>query len=125
VFLELGKLPALDKEDMLSLWLHLIRAESTEELDEIRGLGVSIMDRAAQSVEDIQEDRRLRHLALRRDIADHDHAQWLHDAEQRGIEMGRHAVVRQMVASGLDAALIAKATGYTGQQVQDILKGIN
>lgn len=132
---ELRKLKGpLDKTDMLALWLRLIKAISTEELDEIDALGVSIMSKATEAVRDIQKDRKLSHLALRREIAEHDEAQALGNAERRGVEIGERRgieigerraldfVVGQMYAAGSDIGHIAKMTGYTKQQISSILK---
>jgi predicted transposase/invertase (TIGR01784 family) len=129
-FLELQKLEDVPgKPDMLGLWMRLIRADTTEELDAIRDLEVDVMSRAVEAVQEVQEDRRLRHLALRREMAEHDEAQALGNAERRGekrgIELGEKraldSVAFQMHAAGFDAPSISKATGYTEQQVASLL----
>jgi predicted transposase/invertase (TIGR01784 family) len=135
VFLEAMKAPKIpDGTDMLSLWLCLIRAETTEELDAIRRLGVDIMSEAAQCVRELQADEQMRALALSREMAEHDWAQELSDArregeqhgiamgEQRGIERERRSIIRQMYANGFDASLIARATSCTEQQVAAFLQ---
>jgi predicted transposase/invertase (TIGR01784 family) len=138
LFLEMKKVGgSLDKTDMLALWLCLIKAQDTEELEVLKRLEVGIMSEAIDVVQDLQTDDRMRALAISREMAEHDAAQALSNAEKRGIalgeqrgialgekrgvEIGRRIVAEQMLANGFDVSHIAKATGYTEQQVTAIL----
>jgi predicted transposase/invertase (TIGR01784 family) len=126
-FFELRKFKgAPDRSDLLGLWMRLISARFTEELDEIDDLGVDVMSKAAEAIRQMQQDKALRHLALRREMAEHDEAQALGNAECRGIEIGeqrgRAEIIQQLQANGFDAARIAKVTGYSEQQVLSLLK---
>jgi predicted transposase YdaD len=42
--------------------------------------------------------------------------------EQRGIALGERTVIQRMLTNGFDVSHIAKATGYTEQQIATILK---
>jgi predicted transposase/invertase (TIGR01784 family) len=96
------------------------------------------MSEAVDVVQDLQTDDRMRALAISREMAEHDAAQALGNAERRGekrgekrgivlgekrgIALGERAIIQRMLANGFDVSHIAEATGYTEQQVAAILK---
>jgi predicted transposase/invertase (TIGR01784 family) len=89
-------------------------------------LEVDVMSEAVAVIRDMQQDMKLRHLALQRDIAERDEVQALGEAERRGIELGERRgerrIICQMYANGLDIPTIARATGHSESQVAALLE---
>ena len=88
-FFELPKLPTkISKEDMLLLWLSLFKANTEEELEKIRALGVPVMDQALNAYDVITASSEFREMERLRAKARHDEAQALHHAKQEGWKKG-------------------------------------
>ena len=82
-FFELKKLPKDVKEqDALLLWLSLFRAETEEDLEKIKGMGVPAMEQAISAYYSITASEEFREIERMREKARHDEAQALHNAEQ-------------------------------------------
>jgi predicted transposase/invertase (TIGR01784 family) len=114
-FYELAKLTdSLDSDDMLSLWLRLIKADTEEELEKIERLGVDVMSKAVQTVREMQGDAALHHLALRREMAAHDEAHALNVARREGERQGRAEGERQK-ALGVARSMLER--GYSPDEI--------
>ncbi|MCM1579389.1 MAG: Rpn family recombination-promoting nuclease/putative transposase [Ruminococcus sp.] len=88
-FFELTKLRQLDQNDRMSLWLHLINAETEEELDMLQQTNVPEIQKAVGIVHTMSADERVRELARIREKALHDEVSALGGAKEEGREEGR------------------------------------
>lgn len=114
-FFELQKLPAdLNEKNMLLLWLSLFKAETEEDLEKIRAMGVPDMSQAINAYYAITASSEFREKERLRAKARHDEAQALHHAEQkRNIE-----IARNMMADGEPASKIMRYTGLTLEELE-------
>ena len=88
-FFELKKLPKKIDEDNLSLlWLTLLKAGTKEELERINRLGVPELSEAINAYNTVTTSPEYQELERLRHKANHDEAQALHNAEQRGEKRG-------------------------------------
>ena len=89
-FFELKKLPDdVSEKDALLLWLSLFKAETEEDLDKIKGMGVPTMEQAINAYYTITASPEFREVERLREKARHDEAQALYHAEQKGIAKGK------------------------------------
>jgi len=125
-FFELPKLPAdIENGDMLLLWLSLFKAETEEELEKIRAMGVPVMSQAINAYYKITASPEFRELERMREKARHDEAQALHHAQQKGRAEGRAEgisnrnieIARTMLADGEPVSKILRYTGLTSEEL--------
>lgn len=89
-FFELKKLPDdVSEKDALLLWLSLFRAETEEDLEKIKKMGVPTMEQAINAYYSITASSEFREVERLREKARHDEAQALYHAEQKGIAKGK------------------------------------
>ena len=144
-FFELKKLPKDVKEqDALLLWLSLFRAETEEDLEKIKGMGVPAMEQAISAYYSITASEEFREIERMREKARHDEAQALHNAEQKGIQKGMQEgmqkgiqkgiqegiqqgisernieIAKNLVKLGMPLRQIATATGLTKEEVEKL-----
>lgn len=144
-FFELKKLPKDVKEqDALLLWLSLFRAETEEDLEKIKGMGVPAMEQAISAYYSITASEEFREIERMREKARHDEAQALHNAEQKGIQKGMQEgmqkgiqkgiqegiqkgisernieIAKNLVKLGMPLQQIATATGLTKEEVEKL-----
>ena len=127
-FFELKKLPKDVKEqDALLLWLSLFRAETEEDLEKIKGMGVPAMERAISAYYSITASEEFREIERMREKARHDEAQALHNAEQKGIQKGMQEGMRKGIQEGIQQGIsernieIAKNLVKLGMTLQQIV----
>ena len=116
-FFELKKVPEVvsDKDDLL-LWLSLFRAETAEDLERIKGMGVPAMNKAINAYYSITASPEFQEIERMREKARHDEAQALHTAELKG----KIGVARNLIKIGVPLQQIAEATGWTIAEVEDL-----
>jgi len=132
-FFELKKLPKDVKEqDVLLLWLSLFRAETEEDLEKIKGMGVPAMEQAISAYYSITASEEFREIERMREKARHDEAQALHNAEQKGIQKGMQEgiqkgisernieIAKNLVKLGMPLRQISAATGLTQEEVENL-----
>lgn len=132
-FFELRKLPdEVDEKDTLLLWLSLFRAETEEELEKIKGMGVPTMEQAISAYYSITASSEFREIERLREKAGHDEAQALQNAEQKGIQkgiqqgmqqgmqQGKFEIARKLIEMGLPMDQIAAATGLSQTEIENI-----
>ena len=132
-FFELRKLPdEVDEKDTLLLWLSLFRAETEEELEKIKGMGVPTMEQAISAYYSITASSEFREIERLREKAGHDEAQALQNAEQKGIQkgiqqgmqqgmqQGKFEIARKLIEMGLPMDQIAAATGPSQTEIENI-----
>ena len=122
-FFELKKLPVtVSEKDSLLLWLSLFRAETEEDLEKIKNMGVPTMDQAINAYYTITASSEFREAERLREKARHDEAQALYHAKQEGkvegaternIEIARNALQMNMAIED-----IVKLTGLTREEIQ-------
>ena len=130
-FFELKKCPKdINGADALLMWLSLFRAETEEDLQKIKKLGVPTMNQAIEAYYSISASPEFRELERMREraIRDRDSALW--HAEQKGIQEGmqKGAVERsiEIARNALQMRMpiddIVKLTGLAREEVER-LKG--
>lgn len=128
-FFELPKLPTeIDENDMLLLWLSLFKANTEEELEKIRALGVPVMNEALNAYDVITASTEFREMERLRDKARHDEAQALYHAEQNGIKKGRQEgrqeekleMARKLKSMGFSSSQISQVSGLTHNEIEKL-----
>jgi len=124
-FFELKKLPKDVKEqDALLLWLSLFRAETEEDLEKIKGMGVPAMEQAISAYYSITASEEFREIERMREKARHDEAQALYNAEQKGIQKGiserNIEIAKNLIKLGIPLQQIVMATGLTKEEVEKL-----
>ena len=116
-FFELRKLPdEVSEKDALLLWLSLFKAETEEDLEKIKGMGVPTMNQAINAYYTITASSEFREIERLREKARHDEAQALHHARmERNIE-----IARTMLADGEPVSKIMRYTGLTTKELESI-----
>ena len=88
-FFELPKIPGeIDSDDRLLQWLSLFNAKTEEDLERIVGLGVPELSEAVNAYHRVTTSPEYQELERIRIMAEHDEAQALYVAEQRGEKRG-------------------------------------
>lgn len=126
-FFELTKLPdEIDEKDSLLLWLSLFKANTEEELEKIRAMEVPEMEEAINAYYTITASSEFREIERLRAKARHDEAQALHHARQEGRQEGiserNIEIVRNALQVGMPIEDIAKLTGLTCEEVENLRK---
>lgn len=120
-FFELPKLPAdVNESNMLLLWLSLFKADTEEELEQIRAMEVPDMSQAINAYYRITASPEFRELERMREKARHDEAQALHHAEQKGLAKSRAEIAKNLLKMGMPLSQISEATGLTPEELQAI-----
>ena len=122
-FFELKKLPKDVKEqDALLLWLSLFRAETEEDLEKIKGMGVPAMEQAISAYYSITASEEFREIERMREKARHDEAQALYNAEQKGIQKGMQEGMQKGIQKGIQEGM---QKGIQKGMQEGIQKGIS
>lgn len=109
-FFELRKVSdRLDVNDKKGMWMHLIKADTEEELNMIKSTNISAMEQAVQVILDMNADTALRERARLREKALHDETsdmqgareEGLKEGIEKGIEKERSAIIEKMRKSGM------------------------
>ena len=118
-FFELRKLPDdVSETDDLLLWLALFRAETEEDLEKIKNMGVPTMEQAINAYYTITASPEFHEIERLREKARHDEAQALYHAKlegaaERNIEIARHALQMKLPIDD-----IVKLTGLTHEEIE-------
>ena len=136
-FFELRKLPDdVSEKDALLLWLSLFRAETEEDLEKIKRMGVPTMEKAINAYYTITASPEFREVERLREKARHDEAQALHHAKQEGRREGRREgrqegisernteIVRNALQMGMPIEDVAKLTGLTREKIENLCRDI-
>ena len=122
-FFELGKLPdEVSEKDALLLWLSLFKAETEEDLERIKGMGVPTMEQAVNAYYTITASPEFREVERLREKARHDEAQALHHAKQEGISERNIEIARNALQMRMPVTDIAKLTGLTHEEIENLRK---
>ena len=128
-FFELRKLPddVSEKDDLL-LWLALFRAETEEDLEKIKNMGVPTMEQAINAYYTITASPEFREIERLREKARHDEAQALYHAKLQGIQQGiqkgaaeeKLEIARNLLKINLPLDQISKVTGLTIAEIENL-----
>lgn len=120
-FFELKKLPDdFSEKDALLLWLTLFKAETEEDLEKLKKMEVPMMNQAINAYYTITASSEFREIERLREKARHDEAQALYHAKrERDVEIARNALQMKMASTD-----IAKLTGLTLEEIEDLRTGI-
>ena len=88
-FFEIGKVKDIKPDDRKTLWMRLIKADTEEELEQVKKVGGDVMEKAVQIVYDMSADGKTRELARWREKAMLDMKSSLFAEETRGHERGK------------------------------------
>ena len=124
-FFELKKLPAeISEKDHLLLWLSLFKAETEEELENIRQLEVPEMEQAINAYYTITASPEFRELERLRAKARHDEAQALYHAERKGKQEGKweekFEIAARLLKRNRPVDEIMEDTGLTYEEVEHL-----
>ena len=120
-FFELKKLPEeIDGKDALLLWLSLFKAETEEDLDRIKGMGVPTMNQAISAYYSVTASPEFHEIERMREKARHDEAQALSHAKQEGLQEGKLEIARNLIATGMPLRQISAVTGLTQREVENL-----
>ena len=124
-FFELRKLPddVSEKYDLL-LWLALFRAETEEDLEKIKNMGVPTMEQAINAYYTITASSEFREIERLREKARNDEAQALYHAEQKGASKRNIEIAKTMIADGESVEKIKRYTGLTTTEVENLRKEV-
>lgn len=120
-FFELRKVTkGLDVNDRKAMWMHLIKADTEEELNMIKNTNIPAMEQAVQVIFDMSADTVLRERARIREKALHDEASALEAAREaykeayeetykkayekayeEGVQIGRMQALGKLIVSGM------------------------
>jgi predicted transposase/invertase (TIGR01784 family) len=117
--LELKKLPASGDGSKLWDWLKLISTEETKVMAELAKKNESIR-KTVGVLKVLSGDERERELAFQRQKARWDEQALIDYARDEGRDEGKAEVARSMKADGADITFIAKHTGLTIAEIQDL-----
>ena len=120
-FFELRKLSdEISEKNALLLWLSLFKAETEEDLEKIKEMGVPTMNQAINAYYTITASSEFREIERLREKARHDEAQALYHAKrERDVEIARNALQMKMTVAD-----IVKLTGLTCEEVENLHKEI-
>ncbi|MCL2231594.1 MAG: Rpn family recombination-promoting nuclease/putative transposase [Treponema sp.] len=133
-FFELKKLPAdkLDAGNKLLLWLSLFKANTKEEIAQIKALKEPIMEQAINAFEKIMVTPEFQELERLRSRARHNETSALRYAREKGREEGREkgreegmgegmlAVARNALSQGLSIEVIQSITGLDMETIKSM-----
>ena len=112
-FFEIGKVKDIKPNDRKTLWLRLIKADTEEELEQVKEVGGDVMEKAVQIVYDMSADGKTRELARWREKAMLDMKSSLFAAETRGEARGHE----RGKAEGID---IGRAEGEAKKLIDNV-----
>lgn len=108
----------------VALWLSLFKAETEEDLDKIKEMGVPAMEQAVNAYYSITASSEFREIERLREKARHDEAQALYHAKQEGRQEGRQEgmvdFARTMLADGEPVSKIMRYTGLARSEVENL-----
>ena len=132
-FFELRKLPDdVNEKDDLLLWLALFRAETEDDLEKIKNMGVPTMEQAINAYYTITASPEFREIERLREKARHDEAQALYHAEQKGIQQGIQQgiqkgaaernieIARKLLKRNRPIDEIVEDTGLTREEIENL-----
>lgn len=122
-FFELKKVgKEVNPNNRRELWMQFLNADSEEEFEVLKQTNVPIMNKAVNIIYDLSEDTKIREMARLREKALHDEASALANAENKGIEKGRAEGISIGEENAVNKMIAAmKATGFSEEQIQDML----
>jgi predicted transposase/invertase (TIGR01784 family) len=128
IICELPKLPSeLDIDNKLELWMRLFAAENEEDLQEIEAMEVPEMTQAIQTYRKITVSPEFQALERMREDAKNNEAAALHNAEQRGIQIGEQrgltlAAINAIHAGITNPMAIAAIAGLSEDQAVALIQ---
>lgn len=117
-FFELRKLPDdVSETDALLLWLSLFRAETEEDLEKSREWGPT-MEKAVDAYYTITASPEFCEVERLREKAQHDEAQALYHAEQKGKRAEKFEIAPKMLRRNRPIDEIIEDTGLTHEDIK-------
>lgn len=121
---KIGKHP--NKENLMELWLHLINAETEEELQMLEQTNVQEINQAILILRELNADEKMRYFADMREKALHDEATALQHAVQEGIMQGRTEGIEEGMKKGKTleqekTIQVLREMGMSEEQIQIFL----
>ncbi|MCL2054450.1 MAG: Rpn family recombination-promoting nuclease/putative transposase [Oscillospiraceae bacterium] len=126
-YFELHKIgKAIDKSDIMRLWLQLINAETEEELVMLEQTGFEPIQKAVRVIRDMSEDTRIREMARAREEAWISEALRMGAARKEGMlegeEKGMQKGIQKGIKEGLEiAAESMRKCGMSEDEIERVL----
>jgi predicted transposase/invertase (TIGR01784 family) len=118
IYFELPKIPSkFDEGDELKWWLSLFKAETEEEMAEIKTKGGPIMAQAVEAYRHVSSTEKFKQLERMRSDAHHIAQASIAYAEQRGEQKAKFEAARNLLTNGVNADIIAKSLDLTVEEV--------
>ena len=116
-FFEMGKVKNIQPNDRKTLWMQFIKADTEEELEQVKEAGGDLMERAVQIVYDMSADGKTRELARWREKSMLDMRSSLFAAESRGEARGHERGKAEGRAEGIG---IGEARGEAKTLIENV-----
>ena len=127
-FFEMRKVKDVQPNDRKTLWMQFIKADTEEELEQVKEAGGDLMERAVQIVYDMSADGKTRELARWREKSMLDMRSSLFAAETRGHEKGKEEGIGIGRAEGIGIGEarklvdnVSKFMKGTGKSLEEVL----
>ncbi|MBC8061306.1 MAG: PD-(D/E)XK nuclease family transposase [Clostridiaceae bacterium] len=126
-FLEMPKLyenKKLDENDDLTQWMMFLESRSKEVLEMLSERNIEIK-KAYNILQVMSKDKDARALYLAREMAIHDEATRIEEAEERGKKESSINIAKNLINIGLDEEAIVNATGLTIEEVAKLKRELH
>lgn len=126
-FLEIPKLyenQDLDENDGLTQWMMFLESRSKEVLDMLAEKNTDIK-KAYSILQVMSKDKEARALYLAREMALHDEATRIEEAEERGKKEGSIIIAKNLINLGINEEDVIKATGLSKEEIKIIKEEIH
>lgn len=126
-FLEMPKLyenQKLDENDILTQWMMFLESRSKEVLEMLSEKNNEIK-KAYGILQVMSKDKEARALYLAREMAIHDEATRIEEAEERGKKEGSISIAKNLINLGIKEEDILKATGLSKEELKRIKEEIH
>ena len=123
-FFEMGKVKNIQPNDRKTLWMQFIKADTEEELEQVKEAGGDLMEKAVQIVYDMSADGKTRELARWREKSMLDMRSSLYAAETKGHERGKAEGIGIGRAEGEARKLVDNVSKFmkgTGKSLEEVL----
>ena len=109
-----------DDKNEIAQWMMFLDNPNSMEVSKIMSENEEIKE-AVNELEEISQDEELRRVAFLKEKYKHDEAQAKYFYTQKGIEQGKHQIVKNMLKKGLSEEEISSLTDIPINEIQEII----
>lgn len=110
-----------DIKNEIAQWMMFLDNPNSMEVSKIMSENEEIKE-AVDELEEISQDEELRRIAFLKEKYKHDEAQAKYFYTQKGIEQGKHQIVKNMLKENVSIDFIEKVTGLSKEEIEAISK---